>query len=151
MPLRQVTIGTTADTASLASLRHLLCAVAAALGCTIEPSVLELLASEVLANAVDHSHGDLSVVSTRLVGGALRVEVVNDGTGWPELRHPAPLDEHGGRGLLIVDALAEAWGASTGEESVTSVWFVLAPCPPLAEPPTTPPSTVAGPASDPNG
>lgn len=146
MPLRQVTIGATAETASLAPLRHLLCAVATALDCTVEPAVLQLLASEVLANAVDHSHGDVSVVSTRLVGGALRVEIVNVGTGWPALRHPAPLDEHGGRGLLIVDALAEAWGASTGEGSVTSVWFVLAPCP---APPDAPPAALAGPAATP--
>ncbi|MGW7020667.1 ATP-binding protein [Streptomyces decoyicus] len=43
-------------------------------------------------------------------GGVLRLEVHDSGDGWPRVRTAAgPVDE-GGRGLLLVEALADKWG-----------------------------------------
>ncbi|MGW7576133.1 ATP-binding protein [Streptomyces sp. NPDC054765] len=43
-------------------------------------------------------------------GGVLRLEVHDSGDGWPRVRTGAgPVDE-GGRGLLLVEALADKWG-----------------------------------------
>lgn len=61
-------------------------------------------------------------------GGALRLEVHDSGDGWPRVRAGAgPVDE-GGRGLLLVEALADKWGV--GERMPGKiVWceFVLSP------------------------
>ncbi|MGW0805303.1 hypothetical protein [Nonomuraea sp. NPDC002799] len=40
------------------------------------------------------------------------------------MRSPA-LDEDGGRGLWLVDTLADAWGIQHGDEPGRSVWFRL--------------------------
>lgn len=43
-------------------------------------------------------------------GGVLRLEVHDSGDGWPRVHAGAgPVDE-GGRGLLLVEALADKWG-----------------------------------------
>ncbi|WP_030986814.1 ATP-binding protein [Streptomyces sp. NRRL S-1813] len=43
-------------------------------------------------------------------GGVLRLEVHDSGDGWPRVRTGGgPVDE-GGRGLLLVEALADKWG-----------------------------------------
>ena len=73
-----------------------------------------LCVSELATNAVRHGVPPgrgfrLSVWP--LAGGALRVEVHDSGDGWPGVRMPADSDE-GGRGLLLVEALADKWGVA---------------------------------------
>lgn len=89
---------------------------------------LRLLVTEVVANSVRHAsrlergHLRLKVfASDRLV----RVEVRDPGTGFqkPEPVPPA-LDESSGRGLYLVDRIADSWGVVT--DGGTLVWFVLA-------------------------
>lgn len=48
--------------------------------------------------------------------GALRIEVADArGDRLPALpRPPAPVDAEGGRGLLLIEALADRWGVETG-------------------------------------
>ncbi|MFI1419313.1 ATP-binding protein [Streptomyces sp. NPDC020731] len=71
---------------------------------------IELVAGELLANAVDHaSQGGASVV-VRLDGAVLRIEVCDSSDALPRRRSPG-LDEESGRGLCIVAALADRWGA----------------------------------------
>jgi anti-sigma regulatory factor (Ser/Thr protein kinase) len=87
-----------------------------------------LLVSELFTNSLRHSGSGLpgeTVTVTVTVGvGAVRVEVADrSGPGVPELR-PASADAEGGRGLGIVEKLAERWGwRRRGGRTVT--WFVL--------------------------
>ncbi|MFI9544290.1 SpoIIE family protein phosphatase [Streptomyces sp. NPDC052016] len=82
----------------------------------------ELLAGELVTNAVRHSHA--RPVALRLVrGDTLLCEVDDDDHELPTLLSAGPGDEYG-RGLRVVSTLARAWGASrTGGGK--SVWFEL--------------------------
>ncbi len=87
-----------------------------------------LLASELFANSLRHSSsglpGETVTVTVTVGAGAVRVEVADrSGPGLPELR-PAGADAEDGRGLGIVERLAERWGwRQRGGRTVT--WFVL--------------------------
>ncbi|CAL9635087.1 hypothetical protein SUDANB176_06191 [Streptomyces sp. enrichment culture] len=82
----------------------------------------ELMVSELVTNAVRHSHA--RPVALRLVrGDALLCEVEDDDHELPTLRGARPSDESG-RGLRVVSTLARAWGASRTEYG-KSVWFEL--------------------------
>ena len=71
-----------------------------------------LLTSELVTNAVVHARTP-SVMSLRLAGGVLAV-TVRDGDPRPMYRpEPGATGAHDGdhgRGLLILDAMADAWG-----------------------------------------
>jgi anti-sigma regulatory factor (Ser/Thr protein kinase) len=80
--------------------------------------------SELATNAIMHTpSGDGGQVTIGLVarGPLVRVEVTNDGTmaGKPRVRRDA--DAESGRGILIVDALADAWGV-VESSGATTVW-----------------------------
>ncbi|WP_374190657.1 ATP-binding protein [Streptomyces sp. BRB081] len=85
----------------------------------------ELLASEVLTNALIHSGHD-AVFTAIVHDGHLRVEV-RDFTGRPPRpRAPRPHEATSGRGLLLVEALAADWGVRRHGVGKT-VWFELGP------------------------
>ncbi|MFD4329832.1 ATP-binding protein [Streptomyces rubiginosohelvolus] len=73
----------------------------------------ELVLSELVTNAVRVAvPGDRMIgvrIECREQGAWLRLEVSDACDGRPEVRWPGELDT-GGRGLLIVDALAFCWG-----------------------------------------
>jgi anti-sigma regulatory factor (Ser/Thr protein kinase) len=82
----------------------------------------ELLLTELVTNALRHGQGHEIGVRAYLYGSRL-VIAVNDGSPLrPEL-HYAALTDEGGRGLLIVDAMAEEWGVSPDG---TTTWCTLA-------------------------
>jgi anti-sigma regulatory factor (Ser/Thr protein kinase) len=85
----------------------------------------QLLTSELVTNAVKYG-GALIVLTVRDEHELLRVVVYDDGPRHPHLGAGASQDE-GGRGLLLVDSLAHAWGTSDGAASLPgkSVWFTL--------------------------
>ncbi|MEO3972472.1 ATP-binding protein [Streptomyces sp. CAU 1734] len=89
---------------------------------------VDVLISELVTNAVRHGHG--RTVTTRLTRTAtyLCVEVVT-GAGDPGCRPRARVagpDDEGGRGLFLVNALADVWGV--GADGSTT-WCVLAVVP----------------------
>ncbi|MGW3072961.1 MULTISPECIES: ATP-binding protein [unclassified Kitasatospora] len=92
----------------------------------------ELLLGELFANAVQHSDApDERHIEVRfsLVNSRLRIEVHDAGTTHPALHAPTPDDEHG-RGLFLVNELAERWGSASRPDGVGKfVWVLVAPVP----------------------
>ena len=83
---------------------------------------LALATSEMVTNAVVHAGTDIEVRIT-IDGHDIWVEVIDAGPNRP-CRSPASLTESGGRGLLIVEALADAWGvAEVNDGQGKMVWI----------------------------
>ncbi|MGW8395513.1 ATP-binding protein [Streptomyces lydicus] len=83
--------------------------------------VATLLTSELVTNALVHAEGGAMV--TARVGDRLRVEVRDCDGGRPEVQAPTT-DGTSGRGLMLVRALADAWGIRT-DGFGKCVWFEL--------------------------
>jgi anti-sigma regulatory factor (Ser/Thr protein kinase) len=82
----------------------------------------ELLVTELINNAVVHARSDV-LVHVEQHPDALRVAVSDRGRGrWR--RRPAAPDATSGRGLLLVETLADTWGTAVEGETKT-VWFEL--------------------------
>ncbi|GAA3615515.1 ATP-binding protein [Streptomyces chitinivorans] len=95
---------------------------------TAETAVL--LLSELVANACRHARTPPGrEIALRCVLGdrGLRVEVCDAGDGIPRPRGTSPEDESG-RGLALVAALSDAWGAYPRPCGIgKTVWFELCP------------------------
>ena len=84
----------------------------------------ELLTSEVVTNAVRHSDGMLTILIVR-ANESLAVTVSDNNAEVPNLPVVTPnVLADGGRGLLVLDALAGDWGIAPGPSGKT-VWFRL--------------------------
>ncbi|MBD0842865.1 ATP-binding protein [Streptomyces sp. TRM68416] len=72
---------------------------------------VSLCVSELATNAVRHGAppGRGFLLRVRYDGDVVRVEVHDSGDGWPYVGAGAD-DGEGGRGLFLVDALADKWG-----------------------------------------
>jgi anti-sigma regulatory factor (Ser/Thr protein kinase) len=82
----------------------------------------ELMTSELATNCVRHAHSDFELAIHRS-REEIRVEVSDHGRGQPVMRSPAPR-EQSGRGLRIVQELAEDWGITPSPNGKV-VWFSL--------------------------
>ena len=87
---------------------------------------VELLAGEVIANAVLYTQAPCDVCVTR-ADERLRIEVTDTDPSLPSAVEAGPNDESG-RGLLLVDALADAWGMDL-EPLGKTTWFEITPEP----------------------
>ena len=91
-----------------------------------DPEVFEtvkLLTSELVTNAIRHSHDDIMVCLDR-VDRLLRVTVADANADLRLEPKPAQVEGQGGRGLLLVEALATDWGV-TPQVPGKQVWFEL--------------------------
>ncbi|MGG2460029.1 SpoIIE family protein phosphatase [Streptomyces sp. RGM 3693] len=73
---------------------------------------VEVAASELIANALTHTESG-ALVSVELLPGSpcrIRLEVEDRSSQWPRRRRPGETATSG-RGLLLVEALADCWGA----------------------------------------
>lgn len=118
-----------ADLPAVAEVRRLLREHLRMWGVPALVDTAELLTTELVTNALQHT-GDGAVVVVGLDPGAsamrLRVEVHDTVTRRPRLRDGAAEDDQStsGRGLLLVEVLADAWGVhAMGTGKV--VWFEL--------------------------
>jgi anti-sigma regulatory factor (Ser/Thr protein kinase) len=84
--------------------------------------VTELLAGELVSNVVRHV-GSTIVVRATYDEQHIRVEVDDTSAAPPVVRHPRPLDL-GGRGMVLVDCLADRWGTDLQVGGKT-VWFEI--------------------------
>ncbi|WP_031076639.1 ATP-binding protein [Streptomyces sp. NRRL WC-3742] len=84
---------------------------------------VELCASELLANAIEHTRAQCRV-TVRWTGERLRVEVTDSSPTLPD-REAAQDTVTGGRGLLLIEGLAHSWGSHPNGPGKT-VWFECA-------------------------
>jgi anti-anti-sigma factor len=70
----------------------------------------QLVASELVTNAVVHA-GTIIDLTLRLVPPLLHIAVRDTGTGHVHIKEIVDESSENGRGLLLVDALATAWGS----------------------------------------
>jgi anti-sigma regulatory factor (Ser/Thr protein kinase) len=86
-----------------------------------ELETARLLASELINNAVMHGTGRITL-RAQTDADKLRIDVVDDGSGFEHAVRKTTFDDLSGRGLEIVDAEASRWGIFEG---TTHVWFEL--------------------------
>jgi hypothetical protein len=84
---------------------------------------LEVLTSEVVANAVTHAGTEVTV-EVQAGNGRARVEVHDGSAALPRLQAPG-FNLRTGRGLAIVAALADDWGYWPIAGNGKVVWFEL--------------------------
>jgi anti-sigma regulatory factor (Ser/Thr protein kinase) len=86
---------------------------------------VELVVTELATNAVRHAR-TLFTVAMTWDGRRLRIEVSDAHPVPPEPRDEIPADSTGGRGLLLVEQLADRWGYDPHERGKT-IWCDLVP------------------------
>jgi anti-sigma regulatory factor (Ser/Thr protein kinase) len=89
---------------------------------------LRLVVSELITNAVrhgpvgEHPRINLSLERSQTL---IRVEVLDEGDGFPvPIRDPEAVEGHG-RGLYIVETVSSAWGVEEDTHAGTKVWAEL--------------------------
>lgn len=82
-----------------------------------------LIASELVTNAVQ-AGATIVEIGVNVTEGRLDLVVTDDAGGWPTPNSPTP-DDTAGRGLLIVEQLADAWDVAARKhgKAVTVSWF----------------------------
>ncbi|MEU5437457.1 ATP-binding protein [Streptomyces sp. NPDC020719] len=90
------------------------------------------IVAELASNAATHGRlaGRDFLLTLRVDGGVLRIEVTDTrGDELPRPRTPSA-DSASGRGLLLVEALADRWGVELGPVPRKTVWAELGPLAP---------------------
>lgn len=102
-------------------------AIRAALQERVDPDVLDtvfLLTTELVSNAVASAAAPLDLRVVLSPQGVLQVEVADSNTEVPQPVEASP-EAESGRGLLLVGALADAWGTDPMPPRGKVVWFML--------------------------
>ncbi|MEU3660554.1 SpoIIE family protein phosphatase [Streptomyces sp. NPDC032940] len=115
------------DPEALTEARHMIRTAVRSWGDEEHADSIELVADEMITNALMHTEGS-AIVTLRFLSGTdrrLRVEVEDGSSALPRRRDPGD-DGVSGRGLRLVDALADAWGVEA-RGSGKCVWseFVM--------------------------
>lgn len=112
-----------ADLGAVADARSHLGEVAASWHLTDLPT-LELVSSELIANAIVHAGSRPVVRLANLGDGCVRIEVADEAPERPV--RIVPYEQHTrGLGLHIVDALCESWGVTEPGPSSKVVWATM--------------------------
>ncbi|MEU6252438.1 SpoIIE family protein phosphatase [Streptomyces sp. NPDC047043] len=99
------------DPEALTQARHMIRAAVRAWGAKERADEVELVADEMITNALMHTEGS-AIVTLRVLAGSdrrLRVEVEDSSSALPR-RREAGESGVSGRGLLLVDLLTDVWG-----------------------------------------
>ncbi|MFH8381594.1 PAS domain S-box protein [Kitasatospora sp. NPDC018058] len=121
-PLATAAIDLPAIAASVPEARAFVGKVIASWGEVHRAADARLLTSELLANAVQHAKGPVRLSLYRHAS-ELAIEIADRSPHLPQPRL-AENDDESGRGLLLVDALADNWGVRPAVEGKTT-WFTL--------------------------
>lgn len=81
----------------------------------------QLLVSELVTNALRHGHGRI-VLRARLDGDRLRVEVIDEGSGFERELRRTDFQRVGGRGLEIIEHAASSWACTRAPPMCASSW-----------------------------
>ncbi|MER5637485.1 PAS domain S-box protein [Kitasatospora sp. NPDC002227] len=121
-PLAATTTELPAVPSAVAAARGFLAEALLAWGCEHRADDACLLLSELLTNSVRHARGPIGL-RLRRTAAELTVEISDHS---PEHPHPrlAADEEESGRGLTIVEALAQSWGVRPNGTGKTT-WFTL--------------------------
>lgn len=82
-----------------------------------------LLVNELVTNSIRHAGAlDTGWIGLRVIATPerLRIEVIDQGPGFDPHFEPPTLEQTSGRGLFLIDALADRWGVNT--DRGTAVW-----------------------------
>ncbi len=82
-----------------------------------------LLTTELISNAVRHGAGTITL-RVEVERGVVEVRVHDDASAMPEFNDRVDEASLGGRGLFIVQCVADEWGSDPNEPGKT-VWFRL--------------------------
>ena len=110
------------EPASVARARRFVADMLALWECDDAARLAVLLTSEVVTNAVRYAHQTVRVDIT--ADNNTIVVATTDDDPRPPRPAAAPLEASGGRGLVLVDALASRWGTDPDPPGKT-VWFEL--------------------------
>jgi anti-sigma regulatory factor (Ser/Thr protein kinase) len=87
--------------------------------------VVELLSSELLANAVLHGSDDESIrIEIACTDTVVRVSVTDNLPQRPVVLHPEPVAP-AGRGMAIIEAMSNRWGVEPRTSGGKTVWFEI--------------------------
>lgn len=84
---------------------------------------VELGVTELVANVVRHVPDRRCEVLVLRQEGAVRVEVTDGSSQLPFLPDELPPEAEGGRGLLLLDSVADKWGVDAMGRGGKTVWF----------------------------
>ncbi|WP_338898523.1 ATP-binding protein [Streptomyces sp. TG1A-60] len=84
---------------------------------------VELGVTELLANVVRHVPDRRCTLLLLRAAAGVRVEVADGSARLPSPREDLPPDSEGGRGLLLLDAVAHKWGVGPRLAGGKTVWF----------------------------
>ena len=111
---------------SISAARHVVLELLSVWGTPQDRDDAALLVTELVANVVDHVGGEecltLELTSSE---GRLRI-AVRDGSSVRPVVHELSRDRPRGRGLLMVQEIADRWG-SEDDQGGKRVWFELGP------------------------
>ncbi|MDI9883379.1 SpoIIE family protein phosphatase [Streptomyces sp. HNM0645] len=102
------------DPEALSSARHMIRAAVRAWGAADRSDEIELAADELITNALMHTDGG-AIVTVRVLTGSerrLRAEVEDSSSALPRRREAGDAGVSG-RGLMLVDRLADVWGVES--------------------------------------
>lgn len=89
--------------------------------CDATHSDVSMMVSELATNAVLHARSEFEV-SVAVANERIRVEVSDHNSRLPTMVIVSP-DAYSGRGLMLVQALSDAWGIEAQPNHGKSIWF----------------------------
>jgi anti-sigma regulatory factor (Ser/Thr protein kinase) len=122
--LRPLRLSLNAGPAAAAEARRQVRAAIEAWDVPVDPSVAELLTSELVTNAIRHEPGETIKLYISCSCGHLRVYVHDTSRAFP-MPVDAPADAEAGRGLMLVASLSTDWGCYRTPAG-KAVYFTLA-------------------------
>jgi anti-sigma regulatory factor (Ser/Thr protein kinase) len=128
--VRQCRIELVSGPTAPAEARQQVRAVIRVWGVPVDADTAELLTSELVTNAFLHDEGEWITLAIKCRHGQLRVDVHDSASGLPR-QAQSPEDARddeaeNGRGLMIVETLADEWGFYR-DEIGKAVYFTLTP------------------------
>jgi DNA-binding NarL/FixJ family response regulator len=120
VPLEVVEASLAASSTTPAEARRLVRAAISSWGCDDVLDTVMLCTSEIVTNAADHAGGDVRV-AVELLPTAIRVSTTDTEPSLP-VAQPALATDDAGRGLRVVDRLADRWGI-VPQAAGKLVWF----------------------------